>query len=64
MRFIKALLPHLGIAMLLGLAAMIILDGYNPLMEFLTGKVPKIYMLVMCAVCISALEIYITERNK
>lgn len=50
MKFIKGFLPHLAAAMLLGLVVLIVLDGYNPLMGFLTSGVSKVYMLLMCLI--------------
>ena len=41
MKFLKAFLPHLAIAMLMGLVVLVILDGRNPLMAFLTSGCSK-----------------------
>lgn len=64
MRFVKDLLPHLLIAMLLGLIVLIVLDERNPLMYFLTSGTAKIYMLIMCAVGIATSAMCISDRRK
>ena len=38
MRAVKEFIAHLAIAMLLGMVVITILDGYNPLMAFLTSS--------------------------
>lgn len=64
MKFLKFILPHLAIAMLLGLVVLMILDGRNPLMNFLTGSAAKTYMLIMCVLCIGVIAANIREKNK
>ncbi len=64
MKFFKFILPHLAIAMLLGLIVLMILDGRNPLMNFLTGSAAKTYMLIMCVICITVIAGYVRENNK
>ena len=53
MRFLKSFLPHLSAAMALGLVVIMILDGYNPLMKFLTSSVTKAYIIIMAVVVIT-----------
>lgn len=43
-------MAHLLISMLLVLAALVILDGYNPGTGFLNSGVAKVFDLVLCAV--------------
>lgn len=64
MKFFKFILPHLAIAMLLGLIVLMILDGRNPLMNFLTGSAAKTYMLIMCVICITVIAGHVRENNK
>lgn len=64
MKFLKFILPHLAIAMLLGLIVLLILDSRNPLMEFLTGDAAKIYMIIMCVLCITVIGKSICEKNR
>lgn len=45
---LKRFLPHLVIAMLLALAVITILHGFNPAMGFLTSKVSKLYIYAVC----------------
>lgn len=55
-RFLRALrnfLPHLTIAMALGMAVLVYLDGRNPYMEFLTSGASKVYILLLCALCLA-----------
>lgn len=44
MKFLKNFLPHLAIAMAVGLVVIMILDGFNPLMKFLTSDVTRAYI--------------------
>ena len=48
MKKIREFLPHLAIAFSLGLALITVLDGYNPLMAFLTSPASKIYIFIAC----------------
>ena len=48
MKKLSRFLPHLAIAMLLGLMVITVLDGYNPLMAFLTSQTSKIYIFIAC----------------
>ena len=64
MRFLRAFLPHLALALALGLIVLVILDGYNPLMAFLTSKVSKIFILVVCGSSILVSLICIVRDRK
>ena len=64
MKYIKDFLPHLSIAMLLGLAVLVLLDERNPLMNFLTSSPSKIYLLIVCAVGLAVAVMFISERRK
>ena len=46
MKFLKNFLPHLAIAMAVGLVVIMILDGFNPLMKFLTSDVTRAYIVI------------------
>jgi hypothetical protein len=48
MKTLSRFLPHLALAMLLGLMVITVLDGYNPLMAFLTSQTSKIYIFITC----------------
>ena len=50
MKIVRRCLAHLLIAMLLALAVLVVLDGYNPAMGFLNSDVTKIFYAVLCAV--------------
>ena len=64
MRFIRDFLPHLSIAMLLGLVVLVILDEHNPTMKFLTSGTSKVYLLLLCALCLTSLILYVAEKRK
>lgn len=64
MRFIKGFLPHLAISLVLGLALMVYLDERNPLMAFLTSGVSKIYILILCIVCLTVAVLYVAEQRR
>lgn len=49
MRKFLEFLPHLTLVLALGLALFAILDGFNPLMEWLTSAVSKVYLFTFCA---------------
>ncbi len=64
MRAVKEFLAHLAIAMLLGMVVITILDGYNPLMAFLTSKATKIYIMIMCALGVIVAIMYIAQSRR
>lgn len=64
MRFLKSFLPHLAIAMQLGLLVLIVLDGRNPLMAFLTSGASKVYMVIMCILSLAVTGAYIADKRK
>ena len=64
MKYVKSFLPHLAIAMLLGLVLIVYLDGRNPYMAFLTSGVSKIYILILCAVCLIVSILFAAELRK
>lgn len=61
--FIKYILPHLLLSMALGLALIAVLDGYNPMMGFLTSEVSKIYIYILCALAVLTALLYIGETQ-
>ena len=61
--FIKYILPHLLLCMALGLALIVILDGYNPMMGFLTSEVSKTYIYILCALAVLVALMYIAETG-
>lgn len=64
MRFLKSFLPHLAVAMLLGLLVLIVLDGRNPLMAFLTSGASKVYMVIMCVLSLTVIGAYIADKRR
>lgn len=64
MKAVKEFLAHLVIAMLLGMVVITILDGYNPLMAFLTSRATKVYIVVMCILGVAVAVMYIAQSRK
>lgn len=64
MRFFREKLPHLMIALLLGLATITVLHGFNPAMGFLTSLPSKVYIFTTCIVgIIEAIVLLSTNRE-
>ena len=61
--FVIYILPHLLLSMALGLVLITVLDGYNPLMGFLTSDVSKIYIYILCALAVLTALLYIAEAQ-
>ena len=57
-------LPHLAIAMALGLVVIMILDGYNPLMKFLTSSTTKAYIIILAFVVITSSIMLIADNRR
>ena len=64
MKFLKNFLPHLAIAMAVGLVVIMILDGFNPLMKFLTNDVTRAYIVILAIVVVISSVISIAENRK
>ena len=64
MKALMEFIAHLSIAMLLGMVVITILDGYNPLMAFLTSKASKVYIIVMCILGVATAVMYIAKSRK
>ena len=64
MRFIRNAIPHLSLALALGLIVLVVLDGFNPLMAFLTSRASKVFILALCLSCIVTSLISIVENRK
>ncbi len=50
MKRMRKVMAHLMISLLLVLAALVILDSFNPAIGFLNSGVAKAFELVLCAV--------------
>lgn len=61
--FVIYILPHLLLSMALGLVLITVLDGYNPMMGFLTSDVSKIYIYILCALAVLTALLYIAETK-
>ena len=64
MKFIKAAIPHLTIALALALLVLEICNEYNPFMGFLQGRPAMVLIAAtsVCAVCCGAL-LYAKQRK-
>ena len=49
---IMEFLSHLAICMALALVVITILNGFNPLMSFLTSTTTKVFIFLFCAVVV------------
>ncbi len=60
MKYLKTLLPHVTIVLSITFVVLWILDYFNPMMQFLTGPVPKALLLalLLCAIATGILTIY------
>ena len=64
MKALKEFIAHLAIAMFLGMVVITVLDGYNPLMAFLTSNTTKVYIIVMCILGLVTALMYIAKSRK
>ena len=64
MKFIKNFLPHLSIAMLLGMIVLVIMDNHNPMMKFLTSSASKVYIIIMCVIGIVCAVLYAAKLRR
>ena len=65
MKFLKALLPHLTIALSLALLVLEICNEYNPFMGFLQGR-PALVLIAaasLCSLCCAAM-LYAKQRKE
>ena len=64
MRKILEFIPHLTLVLALGLALFTILDGYNPVMEWLTSGVSKLYIYLFCALSAATAVLCAAEQRR
>ena len=64
MRKLLEFIPHLTLVMALGLALFTILDGFNPMMEWLTSGVSKGYIFAFCALSAGTALLCILGRGR
>lgn len=63
MKKISVVLSHLSICFALALLTIMILDGRNPMMKFLTSNVSKTLIVIACAVFILSALVHIIRDN-
>ncbi len=61
---IMEFLNHLAICMALAMAVITILNGYNPVMSFLTSTVSRVFIFLFCAVVVVSSVGAIVRRRK
>ncbi len=65
MKFLKAILPNLSIAMSLALIALVIVDNRNPLMGFLRSPQAQVFILIAAVLALAtAAVLYASWRNE
>ncbi|MCR5663334.1 MAG: hypothetical protein K6G17_00475 [Oscillospiraceae bacterium] len=64
MKKIARAIPHLAIALLLGLQVFVVLDGFNPLMQWLNSGVSKIYITATCVVGLIACVLCVVQQRR
>lgn len=65
MRFLKAILPNLSIALSLALIVLVILDNRNPFMGFLRSGQAQILILIAALVSmLTAIVLYASWRRE
>lgn len=64
MKWLRDFLPHLSIAMLLGLPVLIYCHERNPMLSFLTSNASFVYMLTLCVVGLTVAVMDISDRRR
>lgn len=64
MKWLRDFLPHLSIAMLLGLPVLIYCHERNPMMSFLTSKASFAYLMTLCVVGLAVAVMDISDRRR
>lgn len=64
MKKLQEFIPHLSIAMLLSLMVFTVLDGYNPMMYWLTSGASKIFIFAACILGIITAVLLIARQRK
>ena len=59
----KRLLAKVLVALALGLLVLLVLDGYNPTMAFLTSTPSKVYIIITCVAGIVLGILCLAERS-
>ena len=63
MKRLQEFLPHLTICLLLCLGVFTVLDGYNPLMCWLTSGASKLF-IALCCVCGAGTSVLLIRRQR
>lgn len=63
MKRLWAILGHLCLILSLTAAVLVVLDGYNPRLAFLTGPLPKALLLGLC-LCAALLGVLTVLRER
>ncbi len=63
MNGLHRLLSHIALALALGTVLLVILDGFNPRMAFLTSTPSHVFLLLLC-VCTAAVCLWNILRDR
>ena len=63
-KFIRYILPHIALVMLVGIMLITVLDGYNPFMGFLTSAVSKRFIFIGCIAGVISAVALIIRNNR
>ncbi len=64
MRFLRKILPHLGIALGLAMLVVLYVNDRNPMMGFLSAPVSTVYLIALCLMCIVLGIVMLLERAR
>lgn len=64
MKFLKYILPHITISLALGAIVIIVLDGYNPMMNFMGSVTTKVYFCLTFAFSALTAVLYSKSSRK
>ena len=64
MRRLQAVLPHVCIVLSLMFLVFLVLDDYNPMMDFLTNPISKALLAALCAASIAVSVLLVLGTRK
>lgn len=64
MKRLKAILPHVCIVLSLMFIVLLVLDDYNPMMNFLTNPISTFLLALLCLTGILTSILFLWDRRK
>lgn len=64
MRRLRTILPHVCIVLSLMFLVFLVLDDYNPMMDFLTNPVSKALLAALCAASVAVSVLMVSTGRK